>query len=463
MKNTLCLMGLFLIAALLRGPSLYAQTILTADGQTETYTLINSVFGGTAEEVPDCSHPEFGAHITQTFDDTLHRSVFVFWIHVSPDNDRCVSFDRQRNEIKTNSDNLVAFQGETLQQRWLFKLDSGFQPSPNFTHIHQIKAIDGNAGAPLITLTPRAGDRNKLQLIATDDSGKGTTLAQVDLGPFLGEWVEADERATYDWSGRYSITLSRASDGAVLFRYSSDSIEMWRTGTTRIRGKWGIYRSLNSASYLRDEDVLYGGFCVAKTPDTCPSFSGPTAGATQYWPSYYVQNRTGRSLDEVYGTYVEPTDGSTIITWTNVCSGEERTELRWQTWEHQDTPNIEDYDMMFDSDTQRTAVSQIKSNSGGEAIYLQVTSPGIIRNDNENHSLVEGIDGQWHHWTILFDPSTGEGEIWYDHTLLEHGRHSTGSLDWYFKNGTYNNGLPTGHCSTAYFKNFQHFFKSGEK
>jgi hypothetical protein len=311
MKNSRSLlMGLLLFAAMLFGPGLCnAQTMLTADGQTDTYTLINSVFGGTAEEVPDCSHPEFGAHVTQTFDDTLGNYVFDFSIHAMPDNDRCVNFDRQRNEIKTNSDNLVAFQGETLEHRWMFKLDGGFQPSPNFTHIHQIKAIDGNAGAPLITLTPRAGNPDKLQLIETNDSGIGTTLAQTDLWPFLGEWVEADEQATFDWSGSYSVILRRARDGAVLFSYSNSSIEMWRTGTRRIRGKWGIYRSLNSPGYLRDEEVLYSGFCVAKAPDTCPVFSGPTAGATQYFPSYYVQNRTSRSLDQVYGTYVEPSDG----------------------------------------------------------------------------------------------------------------------------------------------------------
>src|SRR5215471_19138528 len=128
-KNVLLLIGPFLFAALVSWPSLYAQTILTADGQTDTYTLINSTFGGIAEEVPDCSHPEFGPHITQTFDDTLSNYVFDFSIHVTPDNDRCVNFDRQRNEIKTNSNNLVAFQGQTLEERWLFRLDNGFQPS----------------------------------------------------------------------------------------------------------------------------------------------------------------------------------------------------------------------------------------------------------------------------------------------------------------------------------------------
>jgi hypothetical protein len=187
---------------------------------------------------------------------------------------------------------------------------------------------------------------------------------------------------------------------------------------------------------------------------------GPIDGATEIFPSYTVQNRTNRPLDQVYGTYIDPNDGTTLVTWTNVCAGEQRTELRWQTWANQDVTNIEDYDMMFDSDTQRTAVSQIKSNTGGEAVYLQVTDPGIIRQDNEHHSLVEGIDGQWHHWTILYNPATGYGEIWYDYSMLESVQHSLGSFDWYFKNGTYNNGLPDGHCSTAYFENFRHFYTS---
>lgn len=202
---------------------------------------------------------------------------------------------------------------------------------------------------------------------------------------------------------------------------------------------------------------------IGYDPSFCVSQGGgfgPIDGATEIFPTYGVQNRTSRPLDQVYGTYIDPNDGTTLITWTNVCSGEQRTELRWQTWAHQDVTNIEDYDMMFDSDTQRTAVSQIKSNTGGEAVYLQVTDPGIIRQDNEHHSLVEGIDGQWHHWTILYNPSTGYGEIWYDYSFLESIQHSIGSFDWYFKNGTYNNGLPDGHCSTAYFENFRHFYTS---
>jgi hypothetical protein len=42
-----------------------AQTVLNATGSGNTYQLINSAFGGTAYEVPDCSHIIFGPQITQ--------------------------------------------------------------------------------------------------------------------------------------------------------------------------------------------------------------------------------------------------------------------------------------------------------------------------------------------------------------------------------------------------------------
>src|SRR5690348_13250429 len=83
-------------ALLAQGP-----VILTADGQTDAYTLIDNKLGPGTEETPDCSHPDFGPHITQIFDNGLARNVFVFHIHVTPDNDRCSAFDRQRLEIKT--------------------------------------------------------------------------------------------------------------------------------------------------------------------------------------------------------------------------------------------------------------------------------------------------------------------------------------------------------------------------
>jgi hypothetical protein len=254
-----------------------AQVSLNADGPGNTYELINSVLGGTAEEVPDCSHPAFGRHIAEAWDNTLGRYVFVFYIHVTPDNDRCTAFDRQRNEIKTYGPSpayLKGMYGDLCNYRWKFKLDSGFQPSPNFTHIHQIKAGDGtDADSPLITITPRSATPERLEIIYTAPtglSGSGTK-ATAALANFKGQWIEAFERTLYSSNGTYELTLRRVSDGFVLLSYTNNNLNMWRGDATFNRPKWGIYRSLDSSSYLRDEQVLFANFCTGKGNEICPS------------------------------------------------------------------------------------------------------------------------------------------------------------------------------------------------
>lgn len=245
---------------------------LIADGRTDTYPLIARILGGTPIESPDCGHADFGPHITQAFDSTLRKSVFVFHIHVSHDTDRCRNFDRQRNEIKTYGPSpgyTKAFENDRTTYRWRFRLDPTFQPSERFTHIHQLKAGDGDAGAPIITLTPRRSSPDALELIHVDSHGSSTKVATTDLTPFKGVWIEAYETATWSANGEYSLELRRLSDGVELFSYRSSDIDMWRAGTTFARPKWGIYRSLDRLEQLRDEQVRFDRICLAKGNDDC--------------------------------------------------------------------------------------------------------------------------------------------------------------------------------------------------
>jgi hypothetical protein len=296
--------GLLLACVLCLAPAARAQVFLTADGQTDAYTLVNDALGA-GPETPDCSHPSFGEHITQAYDSELGKYAFVFNIHVTPDNDRCVNFDRQRLEIKAESGSPTYVKGllnDSVSYRWKFKLPAGFQPSPNFTHIHQIKAGDGDAGAPIITLTPRYGSPNLLQIIATDSNGNGSTLFQTDLTPFVGVWVEAFEQITYSHTGKYSIVIKTLDGGTTLLTYSNNNIDMWRTGTTFCRPKWGIYRSLNSTSYLRDEQVRFDRFCIAKGSDKCPSEVRTGGSGTTLTPTADTYVRDGSTAGQNFGT-----------------------------------------------------------------------------------------------------------------------------------------------------------------
>jgi hypothetical protein len=255
----------------------YASMVtLEADGPGDTYELIGSVLGGNSSrfvnESPDCAHPvgQQERHIWEEFDTELNKQVFAFQLHVTPDGDLCETIDRQRNEIKSfgpSPATVKAFNGDEMIFKWKFKIDAGFQPSSSFTHLHQIKAGDGtNDGSPLITITPRYGIPDKLEIIHTGD-GSATTLGKVkivELAPFKGTWIEAVEKIKFGTHGTYSLVLKRVSDGAELLSYSSDDIDLWRSGATFIRPKWGIYRSLNNKERLRDEKVWFADFAIGK-------------------------------------------------------------------------------------------------------------------------------------------------------------------------------------------------------
>ena len=242
-----------------------AQVVLKADGKSDAYALISKVLGGDACEVPDCGHPV--KHITQQFDPQLKENVFVFNIHAKLDNDRCKSFDRQRLEIKTYGPSAAKLKGErneTVVYKWKFKLDSNFKAQPTFTHIHQIKAGDGDAGAPIITLTPRFGNPDKMEVIHTGASKASSQgkLTEVDLAPFKGTWVEVTEQLHYDTRGTYSISIKRVSDGKELLNYNNNNIDLWRDNTSFCRPKWGIYRSLKSPEYIRDETLKFADISI---------------------------------------------------------------------------------------------------------------------------------------------------------------------------------------------------------
>ena len=250
--------------------NLSAQVLLDADGAGNTYELITSKLapGKDPIEVPDCGHDSFGRHIDEIYDDELGINVFRFFIHTHDDDDRCINFDRQRNEIKAydkSPDNLLGIEGEIHEYKWKFKLDAGFQPSAKFTHIHQLKAVGGTeASMPLITLTTRDGNPDDLELRYAETTSQ-VTLKETNLTPFKGVWCEVTETVEYGESGRYDLIIKKVSDNSTLFSYSNNDIRMWKTQADFIRPKWGIYRSLQDSTKLRDEEVLFANFSILET------------------------------------------------------------------------------------------------------------------------------------------------------------------------------------------------------
>jgi hypothetical protein len=133
-----------------------------------------------------------------------------------------------------------------------------------FTHIHQLKAVGGEEdGMPVMTLTLRKGSPDILQLRYAE-SDEQVTLTTVPLSVIKGKWIAVREEVMYDEAGAYDISLTDIADSSEIFHFWRDTIRMWRTGAAFIRPKWGIYRSLNHAEQLRDEEVLFNDFLIWK-------------------------------------------------------------------------------------------------------------------------------------------------------------------------------------------------------
>ena len=258
-------------------------------------------FGFDYTEHPNCTgglggHID-GVHGEVDLEPASNRHAFRFHIHIDPviDGDRCSAstVDRQRNEMKsiTNNSTWAPVQGnwdEWQILEWKFKLPAGFQPTANFGHIHQLKAQDGpNNGAPTITITPRSstsGANKRVQIIHSVDgasTGKGTVVDNIPLSDFEDEWVQVREEMHYTHDGYYSIRITRIRDGKVLIDFQDDHIDMWRIGSSYIRSKFGLYRSLaggrldrvpvGQSPLLKNESIWLTDFRVyEKNPNPSP-------------------------------------------------------------------------------------------------------------------------------------------------------------------------------------------------
>jgi len=222
-----------------------------------------------------CNHEacEKVAHIVQTKDweylpagtYAMQKEVFKFMIHHEFDGDMVGGYDdRQRLEIKTmdgqkdSEDMYSRGGGDTFTHRWKFRLPENFRVSSEYTHIHQIKAEGGDSGNPIFTLTGRRlrSGREVLQLIyrgpirPNGDPSVNWYPAEVDLAPFKGEWIRAEQILTYDNPGSFSIKLVRIRDMKILMEYTYspehykeiDPFMMYRPQNIYIRPKFGIYR-----------------------------------------------------------------------------------------------------------------------------------------------------------------------------------------------------------------------------
>ena len=150
----------------------------------------------------------------------------------------------------------------------------------------------------------------------------------------------------------------------------------------------------NSMATAPNVDASMAAKNIASAPD-----SNPTAGLHEYTDTYKVQQPYNLKVSD---RFLE-TNGE-YICW--VQRGDKplhpgsgtgpRTEMRWHTdWSR--TEHMWEADVMVEPGTDHTCVMQIKSNTGGEAIYLQVQNNNLYNDNNLKTVLLPDCTGKWFH------------------------------------------------------------------
>ena len=166
--------------------------------------------------------------------------------------------DRQRNEVKgmhVGGKDLSMLKGETWQITYDLFIPDTLKGTSSFTHIFQLKQPNGSpgAGAPLVTISlQRSGSA---EYIALRGFVSGVTVGRTRLEPLRNHWINVDMTFLVADKGRARFVLR---DGAKTVVDEQKGTDIW--ASTRIRPKWGIYRSIRDRGQLRDTYMLIRNF-----------------------------------------------------------------------------------------------------------------------------------------------------------------------------------------------------------
>ncbi len=166
--------------------------------------------------------------------------------------------DRQRNEVKgmhVGSKDLSMLKGETWRIAYEMFIPDTLKGTSSFTHIFQLKQPNGSpgAGAPLVTISlQRSGST---EYIALRGFVSGVIVGRAPLAPLRNHWINID--MTFLVADKGQARFIVRDDGKTVVD-AQKGVDIW--ASTRIRPKWGIYRSIKDKAQLRDTYLLIRNF-----------------------------------------------------------------------------------------------------------------------------------------------------------------------------------------------------------
>jgi ricin-type beta-trefoil lectin protein len=201
------------------------------------------------------------------------------------------------------------------------------------------------------------------------------------------------------------------------------------------------------------------------TPTSTPS-SCVTCGWTQYSAGYGVQKPYDLPLSSrfswsngVFTMWVYGTDKP----FSSGSGTGPRTEVRVDTWAQQTRENMLEADVMLITSV-KYCLFQVKSNTNGEPVYLQVADPGYpagtIRQGGGTEILATPGVNNWFHLNASFNPATGARGVWINGVRKLGNGGPNSARDFYFKFGVYDNiSGSTSDLSKDSYKNVKYWIR----
>jgi hypothetical protein len=156
--------------------------------------------------------------------------------------------DRQRAEVKGLGPH--QHHGDTFEYTTTWRSNPEFRGSGGFCHIFQLKAVNGDSGAPLVTLSIH-GDR-----AAVESNPAGAKIIAREFSWRPNTWQTVCIR----------VKTSPNADGEILVSVDGDAfkgrqhVAIARPGASEYRPKWGLYRRAGQRmaignDYIEHKDV----------------------------------------------------------------------------------------------------------------------------------------------------------------------------------------------------------------
>ncbi len=149
--------------------------------------------------------------------------------------------DRQRAEVKGLGPHQK--DGEIFEYGFRWRSNPGFRGSDGFCHLFQLKAINGDSGLPLITLSIRGQKAS----VEANTGGAKIIARQFPWQPDTWQHV------------RIRVKTSQQADGELFVSVDGDGFEgksgvaIARPGADTYRPKWGLYRRATLNAPMSDD------------------------------------------------------------------------------------------------------------------------------------------------------------------------------------------------------------------